>query len=202
MSKFYGESEARLREIFQKPRRLPEHHLHRRDGRNSAQTRGSHWGSGETSSCTAPIVDDGWEREETFMLRATNRPLTPIDPRAKTTRTVRPGDEIASLTRWDGYEILQIHTRTMPLASDVDLHRLSDMCHGYTGADISSLCREGAMKALRRYLPEINLEEGDTYGILEKMEVISRTLRMRTERSLRPRCERSTSKFQQSTGQM
>jgi transitional endoplasmic reticulum ATPase len=70
------------------------------------------------------------------------------------------------------YEILQIHTRTMPLASDVDLHRLSDMCHGYTGADISSLCREGAMKALRRYLPEINLEEERIpTGILEKMEV-------------------------------
>ena len=70
------------------------------------------------------------------------------------------------------YEILQIHTRTMPLASDVDLHRLSDVCHGYTGADISSLCREGAMKALRRYLPEINLEEERIpTGILEKMEV-------------------------------
>src|SRR6266699_3519228 len=60
----------------------------------------------------------------------------------------------------------------MPLASDVDLHRLSDVCHGYTGADISSLCREGAMKALRRYLPEINLEEERIpTGILEKMEV-------------------------------
>src|SRR5205807_2528995 len=69
-------------------------------------------------------------------------------------------------------EIFQIHTRTMPLASDVDLHRLSDVCHGYTGADISSLCREGAMEALRRYLPEINLdEERIPTGILEKMEV-------------------------------
>src|SRR5436190_1014793 len=69
-------------------------------------------------------------------------------------------------------EILQKHTRTMPLASDVDLHRLSDVCHGYTGADISSLCREGAMKALRRYLPEINLEEERIpTGILEKIEV-------------------------------
>src|SRR5438552_3361053 len=69
-------------------------------------------------------------------------------------------------------ESLQIHTRTMPLASDVDLHRLSDVCHGYTGADISSLCRESAMKALRRYLPEINLEEERIpTGILEKMEV-------------------------------
>jgi transitional endoplasmic reticulum ATPase len=60
----------------------------------------------------------------------------------------------------------------MPLASDVDLHRLSDICHGYTGADISALCREAAMKALRRYLPEINLEEERIPShILEKMDV-------------------------------
>src|SRR5439155_19678607 len=65
-----------------------------------------------------------------------------------------------------------IHTRTMPLASDVDLHRLSEICHGYTGADMSSLCREAAMKALRRYLPEINLEEERVpSNLLEKMEV-------------------------------
>src|SRR2546428_7288685 len=70
------------------------------------------------------------------------------------------------------YEVLQIHARTMPLASYVGLPRLSDICHGYTGADISALCREAAMKALRRYLPEINLEEERVpSGILEKMEV-------------------------------
>jgi transitional endoplasmic reticulum ATPase len=56
-------------------------------------------------------------------------------------------------------EIVQIHTRNMPLAEDVDIKRLSDITHGYTGADISSLSREAAMKALRRYMPEINLEE-------------------------------------------
>src|SRR5206468_9056554 len=80
--------------------------------------------------------------------------------------------EIGVPDKMGRYEILQIHTRTMPLASDVDLHRLSDICHGYTGADISSLCREAAMKALRRYLPEINLEEERIpSSILEKMEV-------------------------------
>jgi len=58
------------------------------------------------------------------------------------------------------------------LTLDVDLHRLSDICHGYTGADISALCREAAMKALRRYLPSINLEEERVPGeMLEKMQV-------------------------------
>ncbi|HID17529.1 TPA: AAA family ATPase, partial [Candidatus Bathyarchaeota archaeon] len=69
-------------------------------------------------------------------------------------------------------EILQIHTRNMPLDDDVNLKKLSDMTHGYTGADIAALCREAAMKALRRYLPEINLEEERIPPeILEKMVV-------------------------------
>ncbi len=60
----------------------------------------------------------------------------------------------------------------MPLAEDMDLKRLSDVTHGYTGADIASLCREAAMKALRRYIPEINLEEERIPPeILEKMVV-------------------------------
>jgi len=70
------------------------------------------------------------------------------------------------------YEILQIHTRGMPLAEDVDLKKLAEMTHGYTGADIAALCRETAMKALRRYLPEINLEEERIPpSVLEKMEI-------------------------------
>ena len=70
------------------------------------------------------------------------------------------------------YEVIQIHTRGMPLKDDVDLDKLSKMSHGYTGADLSALSRETAMKALRRYLPEINLdEERIPPSVLEKMEV-------------------------------
>jgi len=69
-------------------------------------------------------------------------------------------------------EIIQIHTRGMPLAEDVDLKRLGEMTHGYTGADLSSLGRETAMKALRRYLPQIDLEEERIPpSLLEKMQV-------------------------------
>jgi len=116
-------------------------------------------------------MDGMGARGNIIVIGATNRPNA-IDPALR-----RPGRfdreiEIGVPDKMGRYEILQIHTRTMPLASDVDLHRLSDVCHGYTGADISSLCREGAMKALRRYLPEINLEEERIpTGILEKMEV-------------------------------
>ena len=70
------------------------------------------------------------------------------------------------------HEVLQIHTRGMPLAEDVDLKKLAEMTHGYTGADLSALGRETAMKALRRYLPQINLEEERIPpSVLEKMEV-------------------------------
>ena len=55
-------------------------------------------------------------------------------------------------------EILQIHTRGMPLSEDIDLQELGTRFHGYTGADIKALCREAAMKSLRRCLPEIELE--------------------------------------------
>ncbi|MGA2784827.1 MAG: AAA family ATPase, partial [Candidatus Bathyarchaeia archaeon] len=70
------------------------------------------------------------------------------------------------------HEALQIHTRNMPLTENMDLKQLTDVTHGYTGADIASLCREAAMKALRRYIPEINLEkERIAPEILEKMIV-------------------------------
>ncbi|MFW6111019.1 MAG: AAA family ATPase, partial [Thermoproteota archaeon] len=70
------------------------------------------------------------------------------------------------------FEILQIHTRGMPLAEDVNLEKLSTMTHGYTGADIEALGRETAMKSLRRYLPQVNLEEERVPpDVLEKMDV-------------------------------
>src|SRR6266699_930001 len=117
------------------------------------------------------LMDGMGARGNIIVIGATNRPNA-IDPALR-----RPGRfdreiEIGVPDKTSRHEILQVHTRAMPLTSDVDLQRLSDICHGYTGADISALCREAAMKALRRYLPAINLEEERVpSGILEKMEV-------------------------------
>ena len=70
------------------------------------------------------------------------------------------------------YEVLQIHTRGMPIAKGVDLKDLASDLHGYTGADIKSLCREAAMKSIRRYIPQIDLEtEKIPYGVLQSMEI-------------------------------
>ena len=110
-------------------------------------------------------------RGNVIVIGATNRPSA-LDPALR-----RPGRfdreiEIGVPDKKGRYEVLQIHTRGMPLASDVDLPKLSAMTHGYTGADLSSLGRETAMKALRRYLPQINLEEERIPpAVLEKMEV-------------------------------
>ena len=81
-----------------------------------------------------------------------------------------------SVPNTDGrLEVLQIHTRGMPLAADVDLKNFANELHGYTGADIKSLCRESAIKAIRRYLPEIDLEnERIPSKILQSMEIKSR----------------------------
>ena len=62
------------------------------------------------------------------------------------------------------YEVLQIHTRGMPIAKGVDLKDLASDLHGYTGADIKSLCREAAMKSIRRYIPQIDLETEKTWN--------------------------------------
>jgi transitional endoplasmic reticulum ATPase len=110
-------------------------------------------------------------RGNVIVIGATNRPGA-LDPALR-----RPGRfdreiEIGVPDKQGRYEILQIHTRGMPLAEDVDLKKLSEMSHGYTGADLAALCRETAMKALRRYLPQINLEEERIPpSVLEKMEV-------------------------------
>jgi transitional endoplasmic reticulum ATPase len=116
-------------------------------------------------------MDGLTERGNVIVLGATNRPDS-VDPALR-----RPGRfdrevEISVPNQEGRYEILQIHTRGMPIAKDVDLKTLADELHGYTGADIKSLCREAAMKAIRRYLPEIDLEtEKISSEILQSMEV-------------------------------
>ena len=104
------------------------------------------------------LMDGLSGRGNLIVIGATNRP-TALDPALR-----RPGRfdreiEIGVPDKQARHEILQIHTRGMPLAEDVDLEKLTAITHGYTGADLAALSRETAMKSLRRYLPEINLEE-------------------------------------------
>jgi transitional endoplasmic reticulum ATPase len=173
MSKFYGESEARLREIFQKAHETAPSIIFIDEMDAIAPKREEVSGEVERRVVAQllSLMDGMSARGNIIVIGATNRPSA-IDPALR-----RPGRfdreiEIGVPDKTGRHEILQIHTRSMPLTSDVNLHRLSDICHGYTGADISALCREAAMKALRRYLPEINLEEERIpSAMLEKMDV-------------------------------
>jgi transitional endoplasmic reticulum ATPase len=173
MSKFYGESEARLREIFQQAQQNAPSIIFIDELDAIAPKREEVTGEVERRVVAQllALMDGLSGRGNVIVIGATNRPSA-LDPALR-----RPGRfdreiEIGVPDKQGRYEILQIHTRGMPLAEDVDLKKLSEMSHGYTGADLAALCRETAMKALRRYLPQINLEEERIPpSVLEKMEV-------------------------------
>jgi len=173
MSKFYGESEARLREMFQQAQQNSPSIIFIDELDAIAPKREEVTGEVERRVVAQllALMDGLSGRGNVIVIGATNRPGA-LDPALR-----RPGRfdreiEIGVPDKQGRHEILQIHTRGMPLAKDVDMKKLSDMTHGYTGADLSALGRETAMKALRRYLPEINLEEERIPpSVLEKMEV-------------------------------
>jgi transitional endoplasmic reticulum ATPase len=173
MSKFYGESEARLREIFQQAQQNAPSIIFIDELDAIAPKREEVTGEVERRVVAQllALMDGLSGRGNVIVIGATNRPGA-LDPALR-----RPGRfdreiEIGVPDKQGRHEALQIHTRGMPLAEDVDLKKLADMTHGYTGADVAALGRETAMKALRRYLPQINLEEERVPpSVLEKMEV-------------------------------
>mgnify|MGYP000268166514 CR=1 FL=1 len=173
MSKYYGESEERLREIFKEAQENAPSIIFIDEIDAIAPKREEVTGEVEKRVVSQLLtLMDGLEtRGQVIVIAATNRPDA-VDPALR-----RPGRfdreiEIGIPDKKGRLEILQIHTRNMPLDKDVDLEKLAEITHGYTGADLAALCKEAAMKALRRYLPEINLEEERIPPeVLEKMVV-------------------------------
>ncbi|MCX6659210.1 MAG: AAA family ATPase, partial [Candidatus Bathyarchaeota archaeon] len=173
MSKFYGESEARLREIFQKAQETAPSIIFIDEMDAIAPKREEVTGEVERRVVAQllSLMDGMGSRENLIVIGATNRPNA-IDPALR-----RPGRfdreiEIGVPDKRGRLETLQIHTRNMPVFSDVDFKKLSETTHGYTGADVAALCREAAMKCLSRHLPEVNLEEERIpQNVLDKMEV-------------------------------
>ncbi len=173
MSKFYGESEQRLREIFEQAKKNAPSIIFIDEIDAIAPKRDEVVGEVERRVVAQLLaLMDGLEsRGDVIVIAATNRPNA-LDPALR-----RPGRfdreiEIPLPDKQGRFEILQIHTRGMPLAPNVDLEKLAEITHGYTGADLAALVKEAALHALRRYLPEIDLEsETIPAEILEKMEV-------------------------------
>ena len=176
MNKYYGETEARLRDIFKEARESSPSIIFIDEIDAIAPKREEAFGDVEKRVVAQllALMDGMSERGQVIVLGATNRPES-LDPALR-----RPGRfdreiEIGVPNVEGRLEILQIHTRGMPLSEDIELQELSSELHGYTGADIKALCREAAMKALRRYLPEIDLEGNKiSPEILEGMVITNR----------------------------
>ncbi|MBN1329089.1 MAG: CDC48 family AAA ATPase [Candidatus Heimdallarchaeota archaeon] len=157
MSKFYGESEQRLRSIFKDASAKAPTIIFIDELDAIASKRAEVTGEVERRVVAQllALMDGMVSRGEVMVVGATNRPNA-IDPALR-----RPGRfdreiEIGVPDRDGRREILLIHSRGMPLAPDVNLDLIAEKTHGYVGADLQALCREAAMKALRKFLPDID----------------------------------------------
>jgi len=160
MSKFYGESEARLREIFKEAREKAPSIIFVDEIDSIAPKREEVTGEVERRVVSQMLsLMDGLEaRGKVIVISATNRPNA-IDPALR-----RPGRfdreiEIKVPDKKGRKDILAIHSRNMPLADEVNIDKISSVSHGYVGADLEYLCKEAAMKCLRRLLPVLDLQE-------------------------------------------
>jgi transitional endoplasmic reticulum ATPase len=173
MSKFYGESEQKLREFFEEGKQHAPAIIFIDELDAIAPKREEVTGEVEKRVVAQLLaLMDGLEaRGDVIVIGATNR-QNALDPALR-----RPGRfdreiEIGVPSATERYEIFQVHTRNMPLSKDVDLKRIASLTHGFVGADIAALCREAAMKSLRRYLPEIDIQqERIPPEIVEKLEI-------------------------------
>ncbi len=172
MSKYYGQSEGKLREKFEEAKEQSPSIIFIDELDSIAPKRDDVKGEVERRVVAQllTLMDGLSQRGEIIVIAATNR-VDAIDPALR-----RPGRfdreiEIGLPDRDGRMEIIQIHTRGMPISSKVDLHELARLTHGFAGADLESLAKEAAMRALRRYIPEFDLDEPLPREVLERMEV-------------------------------
>ncbi len=173
MSKFYGESEERLRDVFKQAQENAPGIIFIDELDSIAPKREEVTGEVEKRvvSQLLSLMDGMQARGKVVVIGATNR-VNALDPALR-----RPGRfdreiEIGVPGKEGRLEVLQIHTRGMPLEKDVNLENLASRTHGFVGADLEALCKEAAIRALRRILPEIDLEaESIPAKILSKLIV-------------------------------
>jgi len=170
--RYYGDSEAHLREVFKEARdRAPSIIFF--DEIDAIASKREDVSGDVEKRIVAQLMAlmDGLEsRGQVIVVAATNIPDT-VDPALR-----RPGrfDREISVRvpdREGRLEILHIHTRTMPLARDVDLSKIAEATHGYVGADLKALCQEAAMITLRHVVPDFDVEQGITEDVLAGLEV-------------------------------
>ncbi len=172
MSKYYGQSEGKLREKFEEAKEQSPSIIFIDELDSIAPKRDDVKGEVERRVVAQllTLMDGLSQRGEIIVIAATNR-VDAIDPALR-----RPGRfdreiEIGLPNRDGRTEILQIHTRGMPISDNVNLEQLAHLTHGFAGADLESLAKEAAMRALRRYIPEFDLDEPLPREVLERMDV-------------------------------
>jgi transitional endoplasmic reticulum ATPase len=172
MNKYYGQTEENLRKKFQEAEESLPAIIFIDEIDSIAPKRDDVKGEVERRVVAQllTLMDGLEEKGRLIVIAATNR-VDHIDAALR-----RPGRfdreiEMGVPDRASRIEILQVHTRNMPLSKDVNLEGLSDLTHGFVGADLAALSREGAMKALRRYLPDIDLDKTVSTEILQQIEV-------------------------------
>ncbi len=173
ISKYYGESEKQLREIFDEAAANAPAIIFIDELDSIAPKREDVSGEVERRVVAQllTLLDGMQGRDNVIVIGATNRPDA-IDPALRRGGRFDRELEIGVPDKNGRSEIIGIHTRGMPISDDFEIEWLLDNTHGFVGADISALVREAAMKALRRYLPEIDLDEEQIPAeVLEKMEV-------------------------------
>ena len=171
--KFYGESEAKLRMVFEEAKRNAPAIIFLDEIDALAPKRAQVIGDVEKRVVAQllALMDGLVSRGEVVIIGATNIPEL-VDPALR-----RPGRFDREITigvpnRQGRTQILKIHSRKMPNAEDVDLERLGEITHGYVGADLSALCKEAGMAALRRIVPKIRYEVDEKPTLPEDTEVI------------------------------
>ena len=171
--KYYGESEAHLRAIFEEATKHAPAIIFLDEIDAIAPKREEVHGEVEKRIVAQllALMDGLKERGQVIVIGATNIPNV-LDPALR-----RPGRfdreiDINIPDKNERLEILQIHTRGMPLADDVDLERLAQITHGFVGADLEALCREAAMSTLRKIMPDIDFAKASIpYEQLLELEV-------------------------------
>jgi len=179
ISKYYGESEQRLREVFEEARENSPSIIFIDELDSIAPRREEVTGEVERRVVAQllTMMDGLEERGQVVVIGATNR-VDAIDAALR-----RPGRfdreiEIGVPSELDRIEILKIHSRGMPLAEDVRIEILAQQTHGFVGADLAALAREAAIRALRRYLPDLDLDAEEVPAeVLDSLRVLASDFR-------------------------
>ena len=178
VSKYYGESEHKLREIFEEAEKDAPSIIFIDEIDSIAPKRSEVTGEMERRVVAQllSLMDGLKTRGQVVVIAATNRPNS-IDEALRRGGRFDREIEIGIPDRNGRKQILLIHTRGMPIEQDVSLGEIADVTHGFVGADLSSLCKEAAMHALRRITPKIDMEEEIPQEILDNLEVTKEDFR-------------------------